>query len=95
MILKDVVCLMPTNLYGVNDNFDTKSSHVIPGLITKFLNAKNNNTSEGMGYRKSNKRIFICKDLAEAIFKTKSSKKKLIEASSNNTPIFNVGSENR
>jgi GDP-L-fucose synthase len=34
---------MPTNLYGPNDNFDFKSSHVIPGLIAKFHNAKENN----------------------------------------------------
>ena len=37
---KDIICLMPTNLYGDNDNFDIKSSHVIPGLISKFLLAK-------------------------------------------------------
>ena len=37
---KDIICLMPTNLYGKNDNFDVTSSHVIPGLISKFLNAK-------------------------------------------------------
>ena len=91
---KDVVCLMPTNLYGVNDNFDTKSSHVIPGLITKFLNAKNNNTSVKVwGTGKAIREFLFVEDLAEAIFKIlKSSKKKLIEASSNNTPIFNVGS---
>ncbi len=37
---KDIICLMPTNLYGKNDNFEVASSHVIPGLISKFLNAK-------------------------------------------------------
>ena len=37
---KDIICLMPTNLYGPGDNFDVKSSHVIPGMITKFINAK-------------------------------------------------------
>ena len=31
---------MPTNIYGENDNFDIKSSHVIPGLISKFLISK-------------------------------------------------------
>ena len=34
---------MPTNLYGPNDNFSEDSSHVIPGLISKFHNAKINN----------------------------------------------------
>ena len=32
--------IMPTNLYGYNDNFDLQSSHVLPALINKFHNAK-------------------------------------------------------
>jgi len=32
-----IINLMPTNLYGPNDNFDLNSSHVIPGLIVKFM----------------------------------------------------------
>ena len=32
--------LMPTNLYGPNDNFDLKSSHVLPAMIRKFHEAK-------------------------------------------------------
>lgn len=35
--------LVPTNLYGPNDHFDPKISHVIPALIKKFVDAKNNN----------------------------------------------------
>ena len=35
-------CVMPTNLYGVGDNFDEKNSHVIPGLISRFHHAKIN-----------------------------------------------------
>ena len=35
-----VINLMPTNLYGPNDNFDENSSHVIPGLIRRMYNAK-------------------------------------------------------
>ena len=42
----DFRCLMPTNLYGPNDNFDPKNSHVIPSLINKFHQAKKNNFSE-------------------------------------------------
>ena len=41
----DYVSLMPTNLYGFNDNFDLKSSHVLPALIRKFHEAKENNHS--------------------------------------------------
>ena len=37
--VNDIVCLMPTNVYGINDNFKISSSHVIPGLITKFINS--------------------------------------------------------
>ena len=39
---KDYVSLMPTNLYGYNDNFDLKSSHVLPAMIRKFHEAKEN-----------------------------------------------------
>lgn len=34
------ICAMPTNLYGPNDNFDLTTSHVLPALIRKFLDAK-------------------------------------------------------
>ena len=42
---KDYVSLMPTNLYGYNDNFDLESSHVLPAMIRKFHEAKENNHS--------------------------------------------------
>lgn len=42
---KDYVSLMPTNLYGSNDNFDLNTSHVLPAMIRKFHEAKlNGNT---------------------------------------------------
>jgi GDP-L-fucose synthase len=37
---KDFISLQPANLYGVGDNFDLKSSHVIPALVRKFHEAK-------------------------------------------------------
>lgn len=37
------ISIMPNNLYGPNDNFDLKTSHVIPALIRKFHEAKVNN----------------------------------------------------
>jgi len=40
------VTVMPTNLYGPNDNFDPLSSHVLPGLIGKFVRAKEANDKE-------------------------------------------------
>ena len=36
----DFICAMPTNAYGLNDNFDLQSSHVLPALIRKFHEAK-------------------------------------------------------
>ncbi len=39
---KDFVSLMPTNLYGTNDNFDLNTSHVLPAMIRKFHEAKEN-----------------------------------------------------
>lgn len=42
---KDYVSLMPTNLYGPNDNFDLKSSHVLPAMLRKFHEAKENKHS--------------------------------------------------
>ena len=39
---KDYVSLMPTNLYGTHDNFDLKTSHVLPAMIRKFHDAKMN-----------------------------------------------------
>ncbi|MDC2981948.1 GDP-L-fucose synthase [Bacteroidota bacterium] len=39
------ISLMPTNLYGPNDNFDLKNSHVLPALLRKFHEAKMNKNS--------------------------------------------------
>lgn len=40
------ISAMPTNLYGPNDNYDLNNSHVLPALIRKFHEAKNENRSE-------------------------------------------------
>lgn len=42
----DFISAMPTNLYGPNDNYDLKNSHVIPALIRKFYEAKKNGLSQ-------------------------------------------------
>ena len=36
------MCLMPTNVYGNNDKFDKINGHVIPAMISKFIEAKKN-----------------------------------------------------
>ena len=42
----DYRSVMPTNLYGIGDNYDPENSHVIPALIRRFHEANVNNTSE-------------------------------------------------
>lgn len=37
------ISAMPTNLYGINDNFDLQNSHVLPALLRKFIEAKQSN----------------------------------------------------
>jgi GDP-L-fucose synthase len=43
---RDYLSLMPTNLYGPNDNFDLKTSHVLPAMIRKFYEAAQNGHSD-------------------------------------------------
>lgn len=61
--------VMPTNLYGINDNFDLKTSHVLPAMIRKFHEAKQNNSPEvtlwGTGTPK--REFLFVDDLAEAV----------------------------
>jgi len=66
---KDFISLQPTNLYGEGDNFDLKSSHVIPALIKKFHNAKVKNFSSVEVWGSGNvKREFLnVDDLASAV----------------------------
>lgn len=64
----NAISVMPTNLYGENDNFDLESSHVLPAMIRKFDDAKKNSLKEivlwGSG---SPKREFLhVDDLASA-----------------------------
>ena len=66
---RDFISLQPANLYGVGDNFDLKSSHVIPALVKKFFLAKKNNQDQVEIWGSGNvKREFLnVNDLAEAI----------------------------
>lgn len=62
------IAVMPTNLYGPNDNFDLTSSHVLPALIRKFHEAKMNQQSsiEIWGTGKPHREFLHVDDLAEA-----------------------------
>lgn len=66
---KDYVSLMPTNLYGSHDNFDLKTSHVLPAMIRKFHEAmENGNTPVKLWGSGSPMREFLyVDDLAEAV----------------------------
>ena len=84
---RDYVSLMPTNLYGPNDNYDLKTSHVLPAMIRKFHEAKLNNHADvtlwGTG---TPKREFLhVDDLASAVVFSMENK---MEDS-----LYNVGSQ--
>lgn len=66
---KDYISLMPTNLYGYNDNFDLKSSHVLPAMIRKFHEAKEKNHSSVIlwGSGTPMREFLFVDDLAEAV----------------------------
>lgn len=65
----NAIYLLPVNLYGPGDNFDPKSSHVIPALIRKFYEAKINNKSEVVvwGTGKASREFLYVDDCAEAV----------------------------
>ena len=65
----NITNLMPTNLYGPNDNFSETESHVIPGLIRRMHNSKINNDGEFKiwGTGKPKREFLYAEDLAEAI----------------------------
>ena len=66
---KNYISLMPTNLYGSYDNFDLKTSHVLPAMIRKFHDAKLNNNAPVILWGSGNpKREFLyVDDMAEAV----------------------------
>ena len=65
----DAIALMPTNLYGENDNFDINTGHVLPAMIAKFDAAKRNSSTMTLWGDGSHKREFLhVDDLAEACY---------------------------
>jgi len=65
----DFISAMPTNLYGINDNFDLETSHVLPALVRKFHEAKTTGKEEvvlwGTGTPK--REFLYVDDLADAL----------------------------
>jgi GDP-L-fucose synthase len=67
---KNYITLQPANLYGYGDNFNLKTSHVLPALIKKFHIAKqkNNKTVEVWGTGNPEREFLHVNDLVEAIY---------------------------
>ena len=65
----NAIFLLPVNLYGPGDNFDPRSSHVIPALIKKCFDAMDNasDTLEVWGTGQATREFFYVEDAAEAI----------------------------
>ena len=91
----NIICLMPTNVYGLNDNFDMTNGHVIPAMISKFIEAKKKKKKEIklLGTGKPVREFIHSSDLAQAIFAClKSPQKRIKKLFKNKLPIINVGS---
>ncbi|MGL4986217.1 MAG: GDP-L-fucose synthase [Treponemataceae bacterium] len=65
----DFISAMPTNLYGINDNFDLENSHVLPALLRKFHDAKiaNQKSVSLWGTGKAKREFLYVDDLADAL----------------------------
>src|SRR5258705_339861 len=63
------IFLLPANLYGPGDNFDPESSHVIPALIRKCIEARNSGTSfvEAWGTGNASREFLYVEDCADAV----------------------------
>ena len=81
----NAISLMPTNLYGPNDNFDLETSHVLPALISKFYIAKESHAPAVIcwGDGSAMREFLHVDDLAEACFRCM--------ISYNDSEIINVG----
>ena len=75
-------CLMPTNTFGPNDNYDEKNSHFFPALIKKIYDIKNNKSNKLIlwGNGRAKREVLHVDDLADAcvFFMKKKTKHKLI-----------------
>ena len=92
----DIVCLMPTNVYGENDTFDAVNGHVIPAIIKKIQNAKKkgNKSVKLLGTGKPLREFIHSDDLASAILMSLKIEKKIFKKEFNNKlPILNVGTK--
>jgi len=91
----DFRAVMPTNLYGQNDNYDNLNSHVLAALIKKIILAKKQNKKSFIvwGTGKPKREFLHVDDLANATVKIMNlSKKKYNKIAGEKFPFINVGS---
>jgi len=91
----DIVCLMPTNVYGDNDNFNKVNGHVIPAIIAKIEEAKKSHKKSVklLGTGKPLREFIHTDDLAESIVKCLFVSKKILKKKFKfKLPVINVGS---
>ncbi len=92
----NIICLMPTNVYGENDNFNKVDGHVIPAMISKFEFAKKKNKKSIvlLGSGKPLREFIHADDLASAIYFSLKIKKSLIDKKfENKLPLINIGTK--
>ena len=91
----DFRAVMPTNLYGQNDNYDSLNSHVLAALIKKIVLAKKQNKKSLIvwGTGKPKREFLHVDDLADATIKIMNlSKSKYIKIAGEKFPFINIGS---
>lgn len=84
---KSSISIMPCNLYGYNDNFDLESSHVLPALIRKFVEAKESGAKDVVvwGSGEPLREFMFVDDLARAVL--------FLMKADLDIPLINVGSD--
>lgn len=91
----DFRSVMPTNLYGINDNFHKENSHVIPALMRRFHEAKINNDPEVTVWGSGNamREFLFVDDMAEAsLFVLELEKNRYLEHTEPMLSHINIGS---
>jgi GDP-L-fucose synthase len=90
------MAVMPTNVYGPEDNYDLETSHVVPALIRKFHEAKikNENSVDVWGTGEPRREFIHSKDLADACIHLLSQTEDILKSSflnSDSVPLINIG----
>ena len=85
---------MPTNLYGEGDNYHPENSHVIPGMIYRFHQAKINNLPKVIVWGTDSREFLYVDDMARAAIHIMNLSKKFMTNMYHQCSHINVGSSN-